>query len=123
MEIGDVFTFARTFSEEETLQFAALTGDKGKHHMERDDQGRRMVHGLFTATIPTKIGGDLNYIAKEMVLEFHRPVFTGDTITAKLTITEMAQMEGFRKISMRSVCLNQHGKEVASGYSHGIIRD
>jgi len=28
------------FNEEERLQFAELTGDKGKHHMERDEKGR-----------------------------------------------------------------------------------
>ncbi len=33
-----------------------------------------MVHGLMTASIGTKIGGDLNYIAREMVSEFLRPV-------------------------------------------------
>jgi acyl dehydratase len=91
--------------------------------MERDDQGRLMVHGLLTATIGTKIGGDLNYIAREMVCEFIRPVFTGDTITCELTVTEVEQLEGFKKVSVKSVYRNQHGKEVLIGTSKGIIRD
>ena len=37
-----------------------------------------MAHGLFTATLPTKIGGDLNFIARELTFQFHRPVFAGD---------------------------------------------
>jgi acyl dehydratase len=123
LKVGDVFTWQRTFTEEETLQFAELSGDKGRHHMERDDQGRLMVHGLLTATIGTKIGGDLNYIAREMVCEFIRPVFTGDTITCELTVTEVEQLEGFKKVSVKSVYRNQHGKEVLIGTSKGIIRD
>lgn len=93
----NVFTWQRTFTEEEILQFAQLSGDKGRHQMERDEKGRLMVHGLFTASIGTKIGGDLNYIAREMNVEFIRPVFTGDTITCELTITDVTPMDGYKK--------------------------
>lgn len=123
IKTGDVFTFERTFNEEETLQFAHLTGDQGRHHMENDEKGRLMVHGLLTASIGTKIGGDLNYIARKMVLEYVRPVFTGDTITCELTLTSVEQMEGFNKVAIKSVYRNQNGKEVLIGTSHGIIRD
>jgi acyl dehydratase len=123
IQVGDVFTWEKTFTEDEILQFAELSGDKGRHHMERDEQGRLMVHGLFTATIGTKIGGDLNYIAREMVCEYLRPVFSGDTITCEVTVTEVEQQEGFKKVALKSVYRNQQGKEVLLGTSHGIIRD
>ena len=120
---GDVFTWQRTFTEEETSQFARLSGDMGRHHMERDEKGRLMVHGLFTASIGTKIGGDLNYIAREMNCEFIRPVFTGDTVTCELTITEVIPMDGYKQVEMKTVYRNQHGKEVLIGTSKGIIKD
>ncbi len=123
LKVGDVFTWKRTFTDEETLQFAQFSGDMGRHHMERDEKGRLMVHGLLTASIGTKIGGDLNYIAREMNCEFLRPVFTGDTITCVLTITEVTPMEGYKKVAMKSVYRNQHGKEVLIGTSKGIIKD
>ncbi|MEK4487090.1 MaoC family dehydratase N-terminal domain-containing protein [Psychrobacillus sp. FSL H8-0484] len=123
LKIGETFTWKRTFSEVEVIQFAEISGDKGKHHMVRDDQGRLMVHGLLTASIGTKIGGDLNYIARELVSEFLRPVFTGDTITCELSITDVVQSEGFKKIEIKSTYSNQHGKEVLIGTSHGIIRE
>jgi 3-hydroxybutyryl-CoA dehydratase len=123
IKAGDVFTWTRTFTEEETLQFAQLSGDRGRHHMEHDEKGRLMVHGLFTASIGTKIGGDLNYIAREINNEFLRPVFTGDTISCELTITEVTQMDGYKKVAMKLIYRNQHGKEVLIGTSHGIIRD
>ena len=48
--------------------------DKGRHHMEYDENGRLMVHGLLTASIGTKVGEELHYIARELVSEFIRPV-------------------------------------------------
>ncbi|MFD2129746.1 MaoC family dehydratase N-terminal domain-containing protein [Pseudogracilibacillus auburnensis] len=120
---GDVFTWKKTFHETETLKFADLTGDKGKHHIERDEKGRLMVHGLFTASIATKIGGDLNYIARDMFFEYIRPVFTGDTIQCELSITNVEQMEGYKKLEIQSTFCNQDGKEVLIGTSKGIIRD
>jgi 3-hydroxybutyryl-CoA dehydratase len=123
VKVGDVFTWKRTFTEEEILQFAQLSGDQGRHHMERDEKGRLMVHGLLTASIGTKIGGDLNYIARVINSEFIRPVFTGDTITCELTITEVTPMEGYKKVAMKTVNRNQDGKEVLIGTSRGIIRD
>ncbi|AIG27926.1 MULTISPECIES: MaoC/PaaZ C-terminal domain-containing protein [Brevibacillus] len=122
MKPGDILTWTRTFTEEETLHFAEITGDKGRHHMERDEQGRLMVHGLLTASIGTKIGGDLHYIAREFNNEFLRPVFTGDTITCEVTIKEITPMEGFDKVALSFVYYNQAGKEVLIGTSHGIIR-
>ncbi|MBS2968000.1 enoyl-CoA hydratase [Metabacillus sp. KIGAM252] len=123
IQTGDVFTWDRMFSEEEVVFFAELTGDQGRHHMEKDEQGRLMVHGLMTASIGTKIGGDLNYIAREMVSEFLRPVFTGDTITCEVIVTELEEKEGFKRVAMKSVYRNQLGKEVLVGSSHGIIRN
>ncbi|MTH53502.1 enoyl-CoA hydratase [Bacillus mangrovi] len=120
---GNVFTWERTFTEEEVLQFAEFSGDKGRHHLEKDEQGRLVVHGLLTASIGTKIGGDLHYIASEMVSEFKRPVFTGDAILCEVTVTEAEQKEGYQKVSMSSVYTNQHGKAVMTGSVKGIIRD
>lgn len=45
-----------------------------------------MVQGLLTATLPTKIGGDANVLARTMNFEFLKPVFTGDTILCEVTI-------------------------------------
>lgn len=123
IKVGDVLTWKRTFTEEDVLQFAQFSGDQGRHHVERDEKGRFMVHGLLTASIGTKIGGDLNFIAREFNTEFIRPVFTGDTITCEVTITEVSPMEGYKKVALKSVYRNQDGKEVLIGSSHGIIRD
>ena len=122
MKAGDIFTWERTFTLDEVMAFGQLSGDQGQHHVEEDEHGRVMVQGLLTASIGTKIGGDLNYIARDMHNEFIRPVFTGDTITCELEITKV-ESEGCKKVEMEFVYRNQEGKEVLLGSSRGIIRE
>jgi acyl dehydratase len=62
MNIGDRISWRRTFTEEDVRRFNQMSGDQGIHHVAPDKDGRLMVHGLLTATIPTKIGGDMNFI-------------------------------------------------------------
>ena len=123
MKIGDTLKWSRTFTEDDIRLFAQLSGDQGEHHFVPDAQGRLMAHGLLTATLPTKIGGDLNLIAREMVFRFHRPVFAGDTIECVVTLTSAEPGDGFVKVESEWRCTNQHGKEVMTGGGGGIIRD
>jgi acyl dehydratase len=82
-----------------------------------------MVHGLLTATLPTKIGGDINFIAREMTFHFHRPVYSGDTVRCAVTILELTLKAEYRQLRSSWVCRNQHGKEVMSGEAVGIVRE
>ncbi|EIT86181.1 MaoC domain-containing protein dehydratase [Fictibacillus macauensis ZFHKF-1] len=122
MQKGDVFSYSRSFTVEEVLHFGELSGDQGRHHVELDDKGRLMVQGLLTASLGTKIGGDMHYIARQMNSEFVRPVFTGDVITCEVTLMNVEPSDGYVKVSIESVTRNQQGKEVLLATSHGIIR-
>ena len=123
MKIGDVLSWERTFTEEDVRLFARFSGDEGEHHLEPNQQGRLMVHGLLTATLPTKIGGDLNFIARELKFQFHRPVFAGDTIRCAVTLVHFAPGNEFHQVGSQFVCLNQHGKQVMTGEASGVIRN
>ena len=123
MKVGDTLSWSRTFTEDDIRLFAQLSGDQGEHHFVPDAQGRLMAHGLLTATLPTKIGGDLNLIARELVFRFHRPVFAGDTIECVVTLTSAVPGDGFTNVESEWRCTNQHGKEVMTGGGSGIIRD
>lgn len=122
MKIGDVISWERTFTEDDIRLFGRISGDEGTHHMSPDEAGRLMVHGLLTATLPTKIGGDINFIAREMRFYFHRPVFAGDTVRCEVTIVELNEAEQFHQLKSAWSCRNQHGKEVMSGEATGIVR-
>jgi acyl dehydratase len=81
-----------------------------------------MLQGLLTASLPTKIGGDLNYIARMATFEFLRPVFTGDTVTAEAEVASVSSSEKGLRVVMKIVCKNQEGKEVLVGTTDGLIR-
>ncbi len=122
LQIGERSSYERTFTTKDVELFAELSGDKGSHHTSPDSEGRLMVHGLLTATVPTKLGGDINYIAREITYEFLRPVFTGDTVRVDGLVTKVDTAEGQLNVSMEFICHNQNGKEVLRGKTNGIIR-
>ncbi|MDE1852402.1 MAG: MaoC family dehydratase N-terminal domain-containing protein [Thaumarchaeota archaeon] len=122
LQVGRKSSYRRTFTLEDVRAFAEISGDKGVHHMKPDGKGRIMVQGLLTATLPTKLGGDLNYIAREMAFEFSRPVFVGDTITCEGLVEKVVPETGRLNVLMTVVCRNQDGKEVLRGRTDGIIR-
>ena len=122
MQVGDVRAWERTFTEEDVRLFARISGDEGEHHLEPDEHGRLMVHGLLTATLPTRIGGDMNFIARELTFQFHRPVFAGDTVQCEVTLTAIEPGEGLDRVTSNWICRNQHGKDVMSGEARGVIR-
>ena len=122
MRIGDTISWQRTFSEDDIRLFNKMSGDEGVHHVTPDEKGRLMVHGLLTATIPTKIGGDMNFIAREMKFQFYRPVFAGDTIECEVTVVQLEPAEEYTNVHTEFICRNQLGKEVMSGHALGIVR-
>lgn len=120
--IGDVFVHERTFSHEDVLGFVTASGDAGVHHATPGADGRRVVQGLLTATIPTKIGGDLDYLAREMHFEFVKPVYTGDTIRCELAITEVDERADRTRIALAGACRNQDGVEVMTFATRGVVK-
>lgn len=119
--VGDIIRFERTFTVEDVEAFTKISGDEGSHHLEPDEQGRLIIQGLLTATLPTKIGGDHNVLARTMNFEFLRPVFTGDTIVCKVTIKELEEQHDRTRIRATFRCNNQQGKDVLKGNFAGVI--
>lgn len=122
LQVGDMIIFERTFTVEDVELFTKISGDKGIHHLTPDEQGKLVVQGLLTATLPTKVGGDHNVLARTMNFEFLRPVFTGDTIICEVKIEKYERQENNRTTIIASfLCENQHEKEVLQGEFSGII--
>ena len=122
LKSGDIITFERTFTAETVELFTKISGDEGIHHLSPDEQGRLVVQGLLTATLPTKVGGDHNVLARNMNFEFLRPVFTGDTIICEVTIEKYERQENNRTAIVATfICENQMEKEVLRGDFSGVI--
>lgn len=84
--------------------------------------GKVTIQRLLTATLPTRLGCDVNYIARQKVFGSPSPVFVGGTITYEGTVSRVLREVGGLKPSTSVVCVNQHGKEVSLGTTEGIIR-
>lgn len=123
MKVGDIISFERTFTKEDVEIFTKVSWDEGVHHLTPDEEGRLVVQGLLTATLPTKIGGDFNVLARTMNFEFLRPVYTGDTIVCEATIDQYEKEEGKDRMQIRAsfLCKNQHEKVVLKGDFAGVI--
>jgi len=122
LQIGEKITFERTFTKEDVELFTKVSKDEGVHHITPDEQGRFVVQGLLTATLPTKVGGDYNVLARNMNFEFLRPVFSEDTIRCDVIIEQFEQGEKNRTaITAIFTCINQLDKEVLKGSFSGII--
>ncbi|MFJ7970890.1 MaoC family dehydratase N-terminal domain-containing protein [Psychrobacillus sp. NPDC096389] len=124
LKVGDVISFERAFTQRDVELFTEISGDEGIHHLTPDEQGRLVVQGLLTATLPTKVGGDHNVLARTMNFEFLRPVFTGDTIICEVKIEQYEKQENKNNrtaIMASFICTNQHEKEVLKGEFAGVI--
>lgn len=122
LKVGDIISFKRNFTKRDVEIFTEISGDEGIHHITPDEQGRLVVQGLLTATLPTKVGGDHNVLASNMNFEFVRPVFTGDTIICDVTIEKYEKQENNRTAILATfLCKNQHQKEVLKGDFSGVI--
>ena len=115
INVGQTFTFRRTFTEGDVTLFCGVTGDFNPYHMDetfiRESWfGRKIIPGLLTGSMLTHIGGLIGFLATEMVFEFTQAVYIGDTITCTITFTE--KDKGKRWLKAEATYINQDNIEV-----------
>jgi len=118
---GARHTFERTFTERDVRQFAAVSGDAQSRHTDPNGDGDLLVHGLLTATLPTKIGGDRDVLATEMTFEFVRPVYTGEPITCTWTTEAVEEAADRYELTVDVSCANGAGETVLTGAIEGLV--
>ena len=115
LKVGDTFSFRRTITEDDLRATIALTRDQGGYHVdERFAQaaGFRTVitPGLLQASMATKLGGDLNFLAREISFTYLKPVYVGDELEVVLRVE---RVEPARRLTELSGDIrNQHGEVV-----------
>jgi acyl dehydratase len=118
---GQTRTIERTFTREDVEQFAAVSGDDQPRHTEPDEDGRVMVQGLLTATLPTSLGSDNEVLASLMEFQFRRPVYTGEPITCHSTYERVTEREDDYVFTSEVVCENEDGETVLTGTVEGMM--
>jgi len=111
--------YRRLISRDDILEFARISGDHGIHHT--DQSQKLLAHGLLIATLPTKLGGDLNFIAREISFEFLKGVYEGETITCIGKIEKLMEQDTRFKAELLFSCSNENGEIVLKGKTKGMI--
>ncbi len=121
LQVGDSGEFTKTVTERDIFEFADASGDFNPLHIDEEYAkrtvfGRRVAHGILTAgIISTALGGEipgLGTVFVELHIQFRKPVFIGDTVTARATVMEIMNP---KRVRLLVACVNQNGEDVAIG--------
>ena len=123
LKVGDIFIVTRTFTEEDTTAFAGLSRDYNPVHFEdRFSSAKkfrsRICHGLLVASMITEIGGQIGWLASGMTFRFKRPVYFGDTIECRMSITELDERN---RAKAEATLTNQWKEVVIEASVSGIV--
>ena len=118
LKVGDVFTYARTFTRKDTLLFGDMTRDYNPVHYEprwAEAKGFKglICHGLLVGSMICELGGQVGWLATGMEFKYIKPVYFNDTITCTLTITTV---EDSGKAEAEALFADEAGEQVC--YAH-----
>jgi len=111
LEQGMSAIFSRTVSEADILMFAGVSGDTNPVHLDAEYAastmfGGRIAHGMLSAGFISAVFGTRmpgpGCIYLSQSLKFKAPVKIGDTVVAKVTVTELKPAK--RRAVFSTVC-------------------
>lgn len=123
LRIGQEAAFTKTFFKDDVDRFAALTGDRSRLHTDADFARRLygskpVVHGVLAASlISTVMGMQLpgeGTVLVEEKIRFLKPVYYGDTITAKVRFLSCREGIDAYVGTFSGLCINQNGEVTAA---------
>ncbi len=125
---GEHASFSKTITETDITLYAGISGDFNPIHVDAEYAkttrfGERIAHGMLTAgLISTVLGMKLPgpgaiYLGQE--LKFMKPVFIGDTIIARVEVTEFNAEK--RVLTAKTECHNQRGDVVLTGTAKLLV--
>ncbi len=130
--VGDKASHAKTVTEADVILTAGISGDFNPLHVNEvfaktTQFGRRIVHGVFSAMlISTVLGMKLPgpgalYVSQKV--DFRKPVFIGDTLTAVAEIVEkFTKRDGkLNFLRIKTDVLNQDDAIVTEGEALVIV--
>ena len=98
LKVGETADFAKTVSEADITLFAGVSGDTNPihldaHYAETTIFKGRIAHGMLSASFISTVFGTImpgpGAIYVSQSLRFKAPVRIGDTVTARVTVTEI----------------------------------
>jgi 3-hydroxybutyryl-CoA dehydratase len=106
VEVGETAEFSKTLTETDVALFSAISGDFDPMHVDEayarsTPFGRRIAHGILSMALLSTVSAMISRRARERGsrgasvslgydrIRFVKPVFVGDTLTARYTILEL----------------------------------
>ena len=130
LNVGDTAETTKTIEHADIQAFADVTGDHNPLHLDeafaqKTRFGRRIAHGMLSASLISSVlanklpGEGSVYLGQ--TLQFVAPVFPGDEVTARVTVTEIR--EGRPIVKLETTCVNQRGETVIRGEATVLVSD
>lgn len=121
LTIGTKEKVVKTITDADIRDFARLSTDNNPVHLDEEyakktQFGARIAHGMFSAgLISAVLGANMpgyGTIYLSQSLQFKRPVFMNDTITAWAEVVEKMDK---KRVRLKTWAENQDGKVVVDG--------
>ena len=125
---GDTASVTKIITQEDIEKFAKLSGDHNPIHLDEEHAkgtrfGRRIAHGMLTSSLISNVIGNelpgVGSIYLSQTLQFLAPVFAGDTITARATVTSVREDKPI--VKLETVCANQRDEVVIKGEATVLV--
>ena len=120
--VGDEVTITKPITEADIVLFAGVSGDTYPLHVDAEYAkttrfGQRVAHGMLSASLLSTVNGLMlgtpGGLYVEQTLRFRRPVYIGDTLTARSEVVKIDTEK--RRLHCATTIVNQHGKTVVDG--------
>ena len=132
----ELTTAARTVTEADVVAFAGLSGDYNSLHTDAEyakgtQFGQRIAHGMLAFSIATGLGVRTGVLDGTVLAflgiedwKFLKPVFIGDTIRLRWTVTEarLSSKPGSGVLKRRMEILNQRNEVVQTGTTAALVK-
>lgn len=111
LEVGMTDSYGKTVTEADIVAFAGVSGDTNPVHLNEEFAQQtifktRIAHGMLAASfLSTVLGTRLpgpGCIYMGQTLNFRAPVKVGDTVRARVTVTEVNREK--KRIKVETVC-------------------
>ena len=130
LKVGESATFAKTIAESDLMLFAGISGDFDPIHVNEEFAkttafGRRIAHGALVMSLCSTTASQMARRSQEHgakavpvslgydKVRFVKPVFIGDTLTARYTVEAVDQDAGRTRSKIEVV--NQAGETCLAG--------
>ena len=130
LQVGETASLSKTITDEDVRAFAQMTGDHNPVHLDDDFAqktrfGRRIAHGMLSASLISAVlanqlpGQGTVYLSQ--TLQFVAPVYLGDTVTARVTVTKVREDKPI--VTLETVCINQRDETLIKGEAVVLVQD